>query len=172
MASFREAFEKTMENEGGYYLHDVPGDRGGMTYAGISRRYHPHWIGWRMIDKGVVSKAALEPLVRSFYKEWFWDKINGSEMLNQGMADSIYDFAVNVGPRDSARLAQAIVEVETDGIIGPISLKALNTCNPDLFRIKFFVGKIAWYARICNKSPGQKKFLLGWVNRSLKEVKQ
>nr|VFJ68710.1 MAG: Glycosyl hydrolase 108 [Candidatus Kentron sp. DK] len=43
MADFGQAFEKTMRNEGGFQLHTVRGDPGGMTYAGISRRHHPDW---------------------------------------------------------------------------------------------------------------------------------
>ena len=38
MADFEKAFNKTMMNEGGFMLHDVEGDRGGMTFAGISRK--------------------------------------------------------------------------------------------------------------------------------------
>ena len=41
MADFEQAFSKTMGAEGGYKLTDIKGDKGGQTYAGISRRFHP-----------------------------------------------------------------------------------------------------------------------------------
>ena len=46
MADFLPAYEAMIRNEGGYVLHDVPGDRGGMTYAGIARNMNPQWPGW------------------------------------------------------------------------------------------------------------------------------
>ncbi len=47
MADFIPCFEQTLTLEGGYKLHTVKGDRGGMTYAGISRVHHPNWPGLR-----------------------------------------------------------------------------------------------------------------------------
>ena len=41
MAEFLPAFESMILHEGGYVLHDVPGDRGGQTYTGISRK---NWL--------------------------------------------------------------------------------------------------------------------------------
>ncbi|MFM7564688.1 MAG: glycosyl hydrolase 108 family protein, partial [Planctomycetota bacterium] len=39
MADFAIAFDETMINEGGYV--DDPDDRGGETYRGVARRFHP-----------------------------------------------------------------------------------------------------------------------------------
>lgn len=47
MAEFTPAFEEMIRNEGGYILHNVAGDHGGDTYAGIARRFHPDWPGWQ-----------------------------------------------------------------------------------------------------------------------------
>ena len=49
MAEFRPAFEKMIHNEGGYVNHTVAGDRGGQTYAGIARKFHPDWQDWGLI---------------------------------------------------------------------------------------------------------------------------
>jgi len=69
MADFNDAYEKTILNEGGYKLHNVPDDRGGQTYAGIARRYHPNWPGWRYIDSNDLDNPELTKQVRAFYKE-------------------------------------------------------------------------------------------------------
>ena len=50
LANFESAFNRMIEDEGGYVLHEVPGDRGGMTYAGIARKMNPNWEGWQHID--------------------------------------------------------------------------------------------------------------------------
>nr|VFJ59107.1 MAG: Glycosyl hydrolase 108 [Candidatus Kentron sp. DK] len=97
MADFGQAFEKTMRNEGGFQLHTVKGDPGGMTYAGISRRHHPDWEGWEIIDGGGQESPGLTARVRRFYLVEFWQRVRGEEIKNQKVAESLYDFAVNAG---------------------------------------------------------------------------
>jgi len=45
MTDFEICFNKTITLEGGYVLHNIKGDTGGMTYAGISSVHHPTWPG-------------------------------------------------------------------------------------------------------------------------------
>ena len=47
--SFDNAFAHTQTNEGGYANNKA--DLGGETYAGISRKYHPKWSGWAIVDE-------------------------------------------------------------------------------------------------------------------------
>lgn len=167
MADFIRAFERTMANEGGYKLHTVPGDRGGMTYAGIARRYHPGWPGWLQLDAGAVPATTL---VRDFYRAEFWDKLRGDLMQHQRIAESIYDFGVNADWRVAAKLAQVVVGVTPDGAIGERTLAALNAADPSTFCLAFALAKMRRYAEIVNRDRSQGKFLLGWLNRVLKEL--
>lgn len=167
MAEFKPAFEKTMLSEGGYKLHKVKGDRGGQTFAGISRKFHPDWPGWELIDAGERESTRLTILVQEFFDRRFWDRINGEAIQEQTIADSIYDFAVNAGPVIAIKLAQMVVGVTPDGIVGPKTSTALNTTDPEGFQLKFAIAKVARYATICRKDRTQKKFLLGWINRTL-----
>lgn len=169
MAQFEPAFEKMIRNEGGYQLHEVAGDRGGMTYAGISRRYHPHWPGWDLIDSNDMNSRLTEA-VRVFYRGQFWDPIQGDDLAVQEVAESLFDFAVNAGVGTAVKLAQIAIGVTPDGIMGPVTRDALNAIDPGNFIGKFVVAKVARYAGICNRDPDQKKFLLGWINRTLKGV--
>lgn len=165
MADFLPAYEKTLLAEGGYILTNIKNDRGGQTYAGIARRANPNWEGWAYIDRGETPPAAL---VRSFYKIKYWDTFNGDLINNQELAESIYDFGVNAGVKTSIKLIQIILKVTPDGIIGPKSLEAINSHNPELLIAYFSIAKIARYATIVNKDRSQSKFLLGWINRTLK----
>lgn len=56
-AEFLTAFERMIRNEGGYVLHTVADDKGGMTYAGIARNRWPNWAGWSVIDAGGEPQA-------------------------------------------------------------------------------------------------------------------
>jgi len=168
MANFSPAFEAMIQNEGGYRLSDVAGDRGGQTYAGIARKMHPAWGGWPIIDRGDMGNLELSRLVRKFYKVTFWDPVAGDDIASQAVAFTIFDFSVNAGAATAAKLAQLVAGVMPDGRIGPKSIAALNAIDEGVFVLKFALAKVARYAQICNKDRSQSKFLLGWINRTVK----
>lgn len=167
MAQFLPAYEQVIVLEGGYVLHDVKHDRGGQTYAGIARKHWPAWAGWQHIDRGDIPPT---PLVREFYRRHFWDAIKGDEIADQDVAGSLYSCAVNMGVKVATRLTQVVVGTTPDGDFGPRTLSALNSFNPALFLARFSIAKMARYAEIVRKDRSQAGFLLGWLNRVLKEA--
>lgn len=171
MAEFNPAFDKMIQNEGGYRSVNVPADRGGQTYAGIARNFHPNWPGWRFIDKGDLQNLEISSLVRDFYRTQFWEKISGDQIASQLIAETIFDFGVNAGIATAAKLAQIVVEAVPDGRIGPVTLSKLNGMDESQFALQYAIAKIARYADICNKDRNQSKFLLGWLNRTIRGLK-
>lgn len=158
MADFSEAIVKTLAREGGAKYTDDPNDPGGATKYGISQRAYPN----------IDIKNLTEAEAREIYKRDYWDRIRADEIKDQLIAENIFDTAVNMGVRTASRLAQLAAEIEpVDGIIGSKSLQKLNSVNRELFIAKFIIVKIARYASICNKRPESRKFLLGWINRTL-----
>ena len=170
MAEFEPAFQKLMKNEGGFRLHTVKGDRGGMTYAGIARKSWQNWPGWVVIDRGDMQNSTLTQLVREFYLEKFWEPVSGSEIRDQSVANTLFGFAVNAGIRTAVRIAQSIVGALPDGALGPKTLAAINDADPNLFVSRYALGRISRYAAICNHNRSQDKFLLGWINRTLRTL--
>ena len=82
-----------LEHEGRAITND-PRDPGRQTCWGISRRYHPRWPGWRLVDAGVVARSVLEPVVSDFYRDWlrdYWDA------LPPRLAPAVCDAVVNMG---------------------------------------------------------------------------
>jgi len=169
MADFNPAFEKMISDEGGYQLTNIPGDRGGQTYAGIARKPNPDWAGWEFIDRKDFGSAT--PLVREFYKSNFWDRVRGDELTNQAIAETIFNFAVNTGIGVASKLAQLIVGTTPDGAIGPKTLERLNICTAEKFVPAYTLAKIQRYVNICMKDRSQSKFLLGWTRRALEGLK-
>jgi lysozyme family protein len=171
MADFLQAYESMIRNEGGYTLHNVVGDKGGQTYAGIARNMNPQWPGWACIDRGEIPPTEL---VRDFYREGYWQPIRGDEISAQAVARSIFDFAVNSSapgrPAVAVRLAQIVAGVTPDGAFGPKTLAAINAMDPEKFVLAFALAKLARYRDIVTRDRSQQKFLLGWVNRTLKDV--
>jgi len=166
-AQFLPAFELMIRNEGGYVLHRVPGDTGGATYAGIARNKNPQWPGWTAIDAGQVPPSDL---VRDFYRSEFWAPIRGDEIADQRVANNVFGFAVNAGVKTAARLAQAVAGSTPDGSIGAKTIAAINAIDPGVFVLHYALAKIARYRDIVTRDRSQGKFLLGWINRVLKEL--
>ncbi|WDE13529.1 glycoside hydrolase family 108 protein [Thalassomonas haliotis] len=177
MADFDTAFEVTLEAEGGY-VHD-PDDPGGETYKGVARAKNPKWPGWQEIDlqknkedfpDNLDAHPELQAQIKALYKASYWDKIRGDDITDQDIAESIFDFAVNAGPKTSAKLAQVTVAAKTDGIIGPKTLKKINADDKRAFLAVFALAKIGRYINICEKRKSSRKYFYGWVRRALERI--
>ncbi len=176
MADFGKAYKKMLIHEEGY-VND-PDDPGGETYKGVSRRMHSKWDGWMIIDTlktqsgfpaTLDKNTELQQLIENFYQTLFWDSIRGDKINSQLMAESIFDFGINAGNRTSVTLAQMVIDVKPDGIIGPQTLEALNNYDEEKFLAEFTIAKIARYINIVKKRPTSKKYFYGWVRRALND---
>lgn len=159
MAQFEPAVEKVIANEGGDTVTDIAADRGGLTKFGISQNAFPH----------VQIETLTREQAKYIYKSNFWDKVRGDEIVDQSVAEAIFDTAVNMGVGAAIKLVQTTLGVKADGILGPVTIKAINQASVRDFRSSFTLTKIARYAQICNTDKSQRAFLLGWINRALRE---
>ena len=190
MAIFNHAYSLTDKIEGGY-VND-PDDKGGETYRGIARKKHPNWRGWYRVDeeKRKVSdpKALttildadkeLQKLVKKFYYEEFWCKINGDLFGDQRIVNEVYDNAVNMGPEKSAEILQRTInvlnrnqklylDVKVDREIGARTILALEACikhNGAKRVVNVINGyQIKHYLELMEKNPINEKYL-GWFDR-------
>jgi lysozyme family protein len=176
MGNFDSALQKVLVNEGGY--GNDPVDPGGETYKGVARKIWSSWDGWSLIDyykkqsgfpANLENDMELQEKIKDFYRIKFWDKINGAKIIDDDVASSIFDFAVNAGTSTSVGLAQMIVETDKDGVLGPITLKKINEFNPEHFLALFTISKVARYITIVKKRPISQKYFYGWVCRALGE---
>ena len=94
--------------------------------------------------------------------------MNGDQIANQDIANSIFDFGVNAGSGTSSSLAQMVVGAKSDGVIGPDSISAINNFDPDHFLASFTVAKVARYVNIVKKRPTSRKILLRLGNQSIR----
>ena len=116
MADFYVALAKVLRKEGGY--GNNPSDKGGETYKGISRKYHPLSIMWKYIDRykeecgGINAKfkrkldadKSIAAAVASIYKKQYWNPFKLDTVPNQKVAEQIFDDAVNRGVAKACRL--------------------------------------------------------------------
>lgn len=167
MATFAPIYDRVILTEGGYKLINVPDDKGGVTYAGITRRSNPDWPGWAYIDR---SDTPPTELVRVHYRAEYWDKIAGDALTDDAVAEAMFRFGVVAGPSVSVKVAQLVAGVAPDGVMGPKSLAAINGMDPKVFVPLFTLGQIARYTVICERDRSQTKFFFGWVRRALGRV--
>lgn len=117
-------FAMVIKSEGGFVNH--PKDPGGMTNLGVTRSV---WQAYLKRDVTEAEMRALTPeIVKPFYKAYYWDRIKG-DSLPDGVDYAAYDLAVNSGPHRAAQYLQQIAGVTADGMIGPKSLEAIQSCD-------------------------------------------
>ena len=184
MADFNKALALTLQNEGGY--SNDPHDPGRETYAGISRRFWPAWAGWPIIDAlkplGVNQQVhTVEADVAEFYFNTFWLPLKCDQIENESVAESLFDFAINVGRIRAVKVLQDTVNIysgkkriKVDGKIGPQTLGGIEAAC--LRSAKFPNGlirfRIDFYFDLCYNSPKKYRYLKGWITRSLKSLEK
>lgn len=164
MADFDQAFDKTVRRWEGFALTDAAGDHGGQTYAGISRRFWPGWAGWGLVDAG---KPVPDDLVRAFYREQFWDEVQGGALVHQAVAEIIFDWAVNAGRAKAVALTLEVLGLPfTLGMVATV--RELNTLDsPRLFVCEYALRRVAHREAVVSRDASQRQFLLGWLRRDL-----
>lgn len=185
MADFQIAFKRTATNEGGYVNRTA--DRGGETYRGIARNKNPQWEGWALIDArkpaadfpaNLEGYAALQEKYEQFFKAEYWDKVQGDQILSQGIANELFDSAVQFGfmtagffLQDSLNLlnknGKLFPDMLTDGKIGPRTLKLTNEFPwPDALLKTMNGFQFMKYVGICRHDSTQEEFFHGWLKRA------
>lgn len=170
MASFDIAYRKyILPNEGGYA--NVSADKGGETYAGIARNFHPTWPGWTYIDlqkqRGKIAHNQKFPdiqyLVDEFYRQW-WNRQRFGEFKSQELADFMFDFNVH-SSTTAIRTLQKLVGVTADGAMGPITVAAVNNADQQKLYAALKEERRKLFEYLVQKDPTQQKFLAGWMAR-------
>ena len=124
--NWSNSFTAVLMHEGGFVNH--PRDRGGMTNLGVTQRAWEAYIGMRVNEE--FMRSLTPDIVEPFYKTMYWDRIKGDQ-LPAGIDYAAFDLAVNSGIYKAARYLQQIAGATDDGIIGPKSLEAIRSCNPE-----------------------------------------
>jgi len=192
VADFQAAFDRTLKHEGGYA--DIPDDRGGETYRGISRKWNKDWPGWDIIDdlkksytgphfnSALSRNKSLTESVRDFYEQEYWKQLRCSEIDSQVIANEIFDTAVLMGKSWAIRFLQrgmnalnrtgaTYSDIKVDGRIGAKTLQILKEClshNNEGLLLKIMDGlQLGRFIKIMDKDPSQEQFARGWIKHRI-----
>jgi lysozyme family protein len=158
-AKFLKAFEYLMQHEGGYSNNQA--DAGGETKYGVSKRSYPH----------LDIKNLTRDQARQIYFRDFWMKGKYEQIDDENIAIKLFDLAVNMGIPQANKLIQralraAGAQVIEDGIVGAITLKAINEADPTDLLAALKSEAAGYYRLLANINPSQQAFITGWLNRA------
>lgn len=118
-------FDKVMDHiflwEGGYVDH--PRDPGGATNMGITFQTLEDWRGQQITKQDVRDLTRNEAEEIYFHRYWMPVEAHRAPV---GLDLVLMDAAVNSGVKASVRWLQRALRVDDDGVIGPVTRKALK----------------------------------------------
>lgn len=165
MADFDIALRKCLRWEGGYT--DKLNDGYDCTNSGVTINTYQRVYG---TDKDCEDlKRMTKEQMRHIYKTFYWDKLWGSRIADQSIANLMYDWSVGSGVMSAIRYMQRALGFkgdDVDGIMGKRTLEALNGYEDkrELFGM-YWSMRESFFKRICERDPRKKRFLKGWMNR-------
>ena len=181
MADFKKAFDivQTLEfSNRGNALHKNDNERA-LTFCGLYRIYTPDLVLWNAVDKGINAKTDTKILSRNLcdnsvvmaevqqtYRQEYWNKPKLNLIHSDQVAFDIFVAGVNMGQRRGIKIAQKILGLKPDGVIGSISIGVLNDCDPEEFSRLYDIAEIKYYKLLVKENPDFKRFLVGWISRA------
>lgn len=156
----QKEISKTIDQyEGG--LLDHPLDPGGETKYGISKHIYPDIDIEKLTHDEAVEIARVD----------YWEKLHCSEINSIRVRWKLFDLGFNCGIITAAKMLQRASKVGDDGIIGPVTLGAVNrivlsTLGEHTLLHNLAEQQVNHYVSIAVNNPTQIVFLRGWVKRA------
>lgn len=148
-ANFAASLALVLKHEGGFSNH--PRDPGGATMQGVIQRVYDAYRKRRGLARQSVRWIDKDEL-HEIYKRQYWDEIKG-DVLPKGVDYCVFDGAVNSGPRQSAKWLQRALGVKADGVIGMVTLGAVDAHK----------NRSALIAAICKRRMSFLQRLRHWI---------
>lgn len=140
--NFDQAFHLLLGHEGGYSNH--PSDPGGETMWGITLK-SARAAGYT----GSMRDMPVE-FAKTVYRRRYWDSVRADD-LPEAVRYAVFDAAVNSGISQASRWLQRAARVADDGIIGPVTLRAVRDVAPEILlrrllsqRLQFMTDLSTW----------------------------
>lgn len=149
---FEQFIERVLSHEGGYVNHKD--DPGGETNWGVTKNT-ARANGYTGSIREMTRKDAVE-----IYRRAFWVRYQADKMP-EAVAFQFFDACVNHGYGNAARMLQRAAGVPDDGIIGAVSLAAVNAAPENDLLLRFNAERLMFYAKLGTFAS----FGKGWIRR-------
>lgn len=151
---FEQCFTQLIHHEGGYVNN--PKDPGGETKYGISKRSYPD------VD---IANLTLDQ-AKAIYLRDFWQRARCDE-LPPAIAFLVFDCAVNSGIGQSIRFLQRAIGVADDGVMGPMTLAAVNRLDVESLAARFCGQRLEFMTKLTTWDT----FGKGWARRIAEQLR-
>jgi lysozyme family protein len=168
MAQFLPAFQYLMQFEDPEQTFAETADNRGQVISGVNS------LAWPQ-DFAIIAalpQSERAPAVSNFYLSKFWNPMLAGGIDSQDVANRYVDCGVNCGARPATEMLQKAVNalhaatVAEDGVIGPLTLEAVNATDPDAILAAFRSQRAAYYEAIVAANPADQPYLNGWLRRA------
>ena len=165
MADVTKLIPHILKFEGGF-VND-PDDLGGETCKGVTYKTYKLYKRRKGLPEPTVEdlKNLSDEEFTDILKTMYWDNCLGDRINSQSVANAIVDWAWNSGTVTAVKEVQRILGVEDDGIIGNITLSAINSRSPLPLFGAIQTARKFYIERICISRPKNKKYYKGWMSR-------
>ncbi len=163
MTSNNTIIDRLIRREGGYV--DNPADHGGKTKYGVTMTALREWLDRE--PEASELETLTEADAHLLYCALYVMKPHFNRIEDERLREQVIDAGVLHGRSWATRRLQEIVGVRADGIIGPITLRALNFTHKTngLFN-RFMQRRLHRIGRIVQRDPTQAVFVTGWLDRA------
>lgn len=107
-----------------------------------------------------------EQEARAFYRQKYIVELGFDRIASTYLMACVADAGVNHGPRRAVKWLQQAVDVQQDGVLGPVTLQAVNRQDDIVTALKFLSYRIKFYGHIVTRAPSQAVFAKGWNARA------
>lgn len=162
--NFEDALHHLLKSEGGFTNdrrdpgNSLPDGRAGCTMLGVTQATWESYVGKRVTQEKMQQLTPED--VAPIYRKKYWDVVRGDE-LPSGLDYLMFDFAVNAGPGRAIKVMQSALGVTVDGVIGRITMKAIQDADPVRLIEIFSDAKEEYYRSLKTFET----FGKGWTNR-------
>lgn len=149
---FDTAFERLIKHEGGY--SNNPLDPGGETNWGITFRTARAY-GYTGAMRDMTREQA-----KAIYHAAYWTRAK-ADNYDFAIGFQLFDTGVNHGIGQAIRFLQRAVNVADDGVVGPVTLKAIHSMSVTDVLSRFNAERLEFYTKLSTWPT----FGKGWARR-------
>lgn len=173
MSQFAPALSFALQFEDPRHAYEAVDDAppGASAIAGVNS------AAWPLEFAAIASVPPSDrvQLVARFYLVHFWTPMRVGGLVDQDLANRVFDEGVNAGAVTGVKLLQeaynalyagGAAKLAEDGVIGPKTLEAINGAAPDAILAAYRSARAARYQDIAAAYPDDAVYLPDWLARA------